>query len=167
MSILEIKNLTVINKNSKQLLLDNISFSLNKGQILGIVGESGSGKTLTGLSVLNLLDSSIFDIVDGSIIYKDINILTLSDQSIQKIRTKDISIVFQEPMLSLNPVQKISTQITEVIKLHLTRNKIKETGDEKLDYDTIYLHHIKDRTICLFNGPKYDWLYEGFEHYWS
>ena len=126
MSILEIKNLTVINKNSKQLLLDNISFSLNKGQILGIVGESGSGKTLTGLSVLNLLDSSIFDIVDGSIIYKDINILTLSDQSIQKIRTKDISIVFQEPMLSLNPVQKISTQITEVIKLHLTRNKIKQ-----------------------------------------
>lgn len=49
----------------------------------------------------------------------------------------------------------------------LTRNKIKETGDEKLDYDVIYLHHIKDRTICLFNGPKYDWLYEGFEHYWS
>ena len=126
MSILEIKNLTVINKNSKQLLLDNISFTLNKGQILGIVGESGSGKTLTGLSILNLLDPSIFDIMSGSIIYKDINILELSEQSIQKIRTKDISIVFQEPMLSLNPVQKVSTQITEVIKLHITKNKIKQ-----------------------------------------
>ena len=55
MSILEIKNLTVVNKSSKQLLLDNISFTLDKGQILGIVGESGSGKTLTGLSILNLL----------------------------------------------------------------------------------------------------------------
>jgi len=55
----------------------------------------------------------------------------------------------------------------DISTAELTRNKIKETGDEKLDYDTIYLHHIKDRTICLFNGPKYDWLYEGFEHYWS
>ncbi len=126
MSILEIKNLTVINKNSKQLLLDNINLILNEGEILGIVGESGSGKTLTGLSVLNLLDPSIFDIVSGSIIYKDINILELSHESIKKIRTKDISIVFQEPMLSLNPVQKISTQIIEVIKLHITRDKTKQ-----------------------------------------
>ena len=109
MKMLEIKNLTIVNKNTNQILLDNISFILDKGSTLGIVGESGSGKTLTGLSILGLLDKSVFEITQGSIIYDGINILDLSEDEIQKIRTKSISIVFQEPMLSLNPVQKIST----------------------------------------------------------
>ena len=119
MSILEIKNLTIANKNTGQILLDNISFVLDKGSTLGIVGESGSGKTLTGLSILGLLNNSVFDIHQGSIIYNEIDILKLTETEIQKIRTKSISIVFQEPMLSLNPVQKISTQLNEVIKLHI------------------------------------------------
>ena len=119
MKILEIKNLTVLNRKTKEILLNNISFKLNQGEILGIVGESGSGKTLTGLSILGLLDKSIFTIQSGSIIYNDIDILKLSDSQIQKIRTKSISVVFQEPMLSLNPVQKISAQLIEVIKIHM------------------------------------------------
>ena len=110
MKILEVKNLTVLNRYTKEVLLNNISFKLNQGEILGIVGESGSGKTLTGLSVLGLLDKSVFNIKHGSIIYNNIDILKLSDTELQKIRTRSISVVFQEPMLSLNPVQKISTQ---------------------------------------------------------
>ena len=125
MSILEVKNLTIINKTSQQVLLDNISFSLQKGSTLGIVGESGSGKTLTGLSVLGLLDKSVFEVKQGSILYNKIDILKLSQTQLQNIRTKSISIVFQEPMLSLNPVQKISTQLNEVIKLHLDSDLIR------------------------------------------
>ena len=122
MIILEIKNLTVINKDTKQVLLDNINIALEKGNTLGIVGESGSGKTLTGLSILGLLDKNVFQVTHGQIIYNGIDIVQLSELEIQKIRTKSISIVFQEPMLSLNPVQKISTQLNEVIKLHLDNN---------------------------------------------
>ena len=128
MKILEIKNLTIVNKNTNQILLDNISFILDKGSTLGIVGESGSGKTLTGLSILGLLDKSVFEITQGSIIYDGINILGLSEDEIQKIRTKSISIVFQEPMLSLNPVQKISTQLSEVIKLHIDDNPLSQNS---------------------------------------
>ena len=128
MKILEIKNLTIVNKNTNQILLDNISFILDKGSTLGIVGESGSGKTLTGLSILGLLDKSVFEITQGSIIYDGINILDLSEDEIQKIRTKSISIVFQEPMLSLNPVQKISTQLSEVIKLHIDDNPLSQNS---------------------------------------
>ena len=126
MSILVVKNLTVVNINTNQILLDNISFVLEKGRTLGIVGESGSGKTLTGLSILGLLDKNVFKVKKGSIIYNGVDILKLSESQLQKIRTKSISIVFQEPMLSLNPVQKISTQLNEVIRLHLISDPSKE-----------------------------------------
>ena len=99
---------------------------MEKGRTLGIVGESGSGKTLTGLSILGLLDKNVFKVKKGSIIYNGVDILKLSESQLQKIRTKSISIVFQEPMLSLNPVQKISTQLNEVIRLHLTSDPSKE-----------------------------------------
>ena len=131
MSILEIKNLTIVNKNTHQRLLDNISFTLDQGSTLGIVGESGSGKTLTGLSILGLLDKSVFKITKGAIIFNGINILELSEEELQKIRTKSISIVFQEPMLSLNPVQKISTQLNEVIRLHLKSESANEDNIAK------------------------------------
>lgn len=126
MNILVIKNLTIVNRNTDQILLDNISFVLEKGSTLGIVGESGSGKTLTGLSILGLLDKTVFKIIQGSIIYNGVDILKLSESKLQKIRTKSISIVFQEPMLSLNPVQKISSQLNEVIRLHLNNDPSKE-----------------------------------------
>ena len=126
MNILVIKNLTIVNRNTDQILLDNISFVLEKGSTLGIVGESGSGKTLTGLSILGLLDKTVFKIIQGSIIYDGVDILKLSESKLQKIRTKSISIVFQEPMLSLNPVQKISSQLNEVIRLHLNNDPSKE-----------------------------------------
>ena len=73
MNILVVKNLTIVNRNTDQILLDNISFVLEKGSTLGIVGESGSGKTLTGLSILDLLDKTVFKIIQGSIIYDGVD----------------------------------------------------------------------------------------------
>ena len=121
MKILEIKNFSLKNKKNNIFLLNNISLTLNKGETLGIVGESGSGKTLMGLSVTGLLDPSVFEVVSGEIIYNSKNLLTCPDEHLRKIRTKKISMIFQEPMLSLNPVQTIKGQLHEVIKLHVTK----------------------------------------------
>ena len=121
MKILEIKNFSLKNKKNNIFLLNNISLTLNKGETLGIVGESGSGKTLMGLSVTGLLDPSVFEVVSGEIIYNSKNLLTCPDEYLRKIRTKKISMVFQEPMLSLNPVQTIRGQLHEVINLHVTK----------------------------------------------
>jgi microcin C transport system ATP-binding protein len=121
MKILEIKNLSLKSKKNNIFLLNNISLTLNKGETLGIVGESGSGKTLMGLSITGLLDSSIFEVVSGEIIYNNKNLLACPDEYLRKIRTKKISMIFQEPMLSLNPVQTIKRQLHEVIKLHVTK----------------------------------------------
>ena len=121
MKILEIKNLSLKSKKSNVLLLKNISLTLNKGETLGIVGESGSGKTLTGLSVTGLLDSSIFEVISGEVIYSKQNLLACPEEYLRSIRTKKISMIFQEPMLSLNPVQTIKKQLDEVIKLHVTK----------------------------------------------
>ena len=121
MKILEIKNFSLKNKKNNIFLLNNISLTLNKGETLGIVGESGSGKTLMGLSVTGLLDPSVFEVVSGEIIYNSKNLLTCPDEYLRKIRTKKISMIFQEPMLSLNPVQTIKGQLHEVIKLHVTK----------------------------------------------
>ena len=150
MSILEIKNLTIVNKTSNQKLLDNISFTVEKGSTLGIVGESGSGKTLTGLSILGLLDKSVFKITKGSIIYNEVNILQLSEEQLQKIRTKSISIVFQEPMLSLNPVQKISTQLNEVIRLHL---KSESANEESIAREILIKTGLDDTQKILNSYP--------------
>ncbi|MDA7841634.1 dipeptide ABC transporter ATP-binding protein [Gammaproteobacteria bacterium] len=121
MKILEIKNLSLKSKKNSILLLNNISLTLNKGETLGIVGESGSGKTLTGLSVTGLLDSSIFEVISGEVIYSKQNLLACPEEYLRSIRTKKISMIFQEPMLSLNPVQTIKKQLDEVIKLHVTK----------------------------------------------
>ena len=126
MNILEIKNLNLRNKYSpNKMLLEDINFNLKKGETLGIVGESGSGKTLTGLSVMSLLDKATFSIEKGEINYQGMNLLDLDDCSLQSIRGNKISIIFQEPMLSLNPVLTINTQLTEIIKLHITNDNKK------------------------------------------
>ena len=123
MKILEIKNLSLKSKKNNILLLQNINLILNKGEILGIVGESGSGKTLMGLCITKLIDPNIFEIVSGEIIYDGKNLLECPEDYLRNIRTSTVSMIFQEPMLSLNPVQTIQTQLHEVIKLHITRNE--------------------------------------------
>jgi len=115
--ILEINNLKVIpNNNSKLKLVDDITLNLNKGKTTCIVGESGSGKSLTALSVMQLLSSQLT--MSGNIFFEGTNLLNLSKDEIRKKRGKDIAMIFQEPMTSLNPVLTIGYQIQEAIQVH-------------------------------------------------
>src|SRR3954468_505886 len=84
--------------------VDGLSFELDEGETLGIVGESGSGKSVTALSLMRLIASPPGKIVEGEIIYRGTNVLTLSNEEMSQIRGKEIAMIFQDPMTSLNPV---------------------------------------------------------------
>ncbi len=98
--------------------VDGVDLDIRPGEVLGLVGESGSGKSVTALSVLRLVPSPPGRIVEGEILFKGRNLLTLSWEAIRKIRGSEISMIFQEPMTSLNPVFTIGMQVTEVILQH-------------------------------------------------
>ena len=98
--------------------VDNISFDILKGETLGIVGESGSGKSVTSLSINRLIPNPPGEIVAGNILYNDIDLLKLSYNEMRKYRGKDIAMIFQEPMTSLNPVLNIKVQMNEILIKH-------------------------------------------------
>lgn len=120
--LLSIKNLTI--KIGAQIILSNISLDIKKNQVLGLVGESGSGKSFTALSILDLINIKNLNF-DGEIIFNGIKLNNLSFREFQKIRGKEISIIFQEPMSSLNPSMKCGDQISEIILNHEKINKKK------------------------------------------
>ena len=103
--------------------VDGVSYSLEKGETVGVVGESGCGKSVTALSILRLIPDPPGKIVDGEIIFEGTNLLQLSSAEMRRIRGNDISMIFQEPMTSLNPVFTIGNQITEAVRLHQGLNK--------------------------------------------
>jgi len=103
--------------------VDGISFELKKGETLGIVGESGSGKSVTNLSVMRLIPEPPGKIVNGDIIFDGIDVLKLPIEEVRHLRGKRIAMIFQDPMTSLNPFLKISTQLMEVTQLHLGHSK--------------------------------------------
>ncbi len=103
--------------------VDGITFELKKGETLGIVGESGSGKSVANLSIMRLIQEPPGKIVDGQIIFDGIDVRALPIDDVRKIRGKRIAMIFQDPMTSLNPFLKISTQLTEVTRLHLGHSK--------------------------------------------
>ena len=98
--------------------VDGVSFSLRAGETLGVVGESGCGKSVTALSVLRLIQSPPGRIVGGAIRFKGRNLLDLPDAEMRALRGNQISMIFQEPMTSLNPVLTIGYQISEILMLH-------------------------------------------------
>ena len=98
--------------------VDGVSFDIYKGEVLGIVGESGSGKSVTSLSINRLIPNPPGEIVDGSIIYNKTDLLKISYDEMRTLRGKDIAMIFQEPMTSLNPVTKIKIQMNEVLMKH-------------------------------------------------
>ena len=118
--LIEIKNLKTFfyTEAGVAKAVNNISFDIYKGEVLGIVGESGSGKSVTSLSINRLIPNPPGKIESGEILYNGTNLLDLSYDEMSKYRGNHISMIFQEPMTSLNPVLKISTQMNEILMHH-------------------------------------------------
>jgi len=120
-SLLTVKNLRTYFQTEDGVVkaVDGVTFELEKGETLGIVGESGSGKSVTNLSVMRLIPDPPGKIVEGEIIFDGTDVCALSLDEMRKIRGKRMAMIFQDPMTSLNPFLKISTQLMEVTELHL------------------------------------------------
>ena len=118
--LIEVKNLKTFfyTEAGVAKAVNNISFDILKGEVLGIVGESGSGKSVTSLSINRLIPNPPGKIESGEILYNGTNLLDLSYDEMSKYRGNHISMIFQEPMTSLNPVLKISTQMNEILMHH-------------------------------------------------
>jgi len=112
--------------------IDGVSFAIDEGKTLGLVGESGCGKSVTSLSIMRLIASPPGKIVGGEIFYRGRDLLRLSNEEMRKIRGNEISMIFQEPMTSLNPVFTVGNQIGEAIKLHQGLGK-KETRAKTIE----------------------------------
>ena len=133
-TILRINNLSIFPKiNSNLRLVKNISFDLPEGKTTCIVGESGSGKSLTALSIIKLLSFQLDS--TGDIFFKNKNLSTITNKEIRSMRGKEISMIFQEPMTSLNPVLTIGFQIEECILVHnkLTKNQARKRTEDLLE----------------------------------
>ncbi len=130
--LLSIKELQTYFYTSRGIIraVDGISLDIKEGEIVGIVGESGCGKTVSALSILRLV-SEPGKIVSGEIIYRGRNLLSLEDKEMRKVRGKEIAMVFQEPMTSLNPVFTVGNQIAEAVKLHQKKSR-KEAWQEAI-----------------------------------
>lgn len=118
--VLEVRDLNVCFYSGKKAIpaVENLSFSISKGETLGIVGESGSGKSVTSLAIMRLIPDPPGKITGGEIFFKNTDLLNVADDKIRQIRGNSISMIFQEPMTSLNPVYTIGNQLSEVILLH-------------------------------------------------
>jgi len=125
--LLQVKNLQThfYTQDGVVKAVDGVSFEVDKGETLGIVGESGSGKSVTSLSVMRLIPSPPGKIVGGQILFDGDDLLKYSEEEMRHIRGKDIAMIFQDPMTSLNPVLTVGRQITESLELHM-----KMTGKE-------------------------------------
>ncbi|WP_214482477.1 ABC transporter ATP-binding protein [Bacillus sp. SM2101] len=124
-TLLEVKNLKTYFFRKKKAIpaVDGVDIKINKGETVALVGESGSGKSITSLSIMRLVPSPGGKIVDGQILYDGKDLVEIPEKEMLKVRGNDISMIFQEPMTSLNPVLKIGEQITEVLIYHQKMSK--------------------------------------------
>ena len=124
MALLEVKDLHTFFKTKKGIVkaVNGVSYSLEAGKTIGIVGESGSGKSISAMSIMQLLDSNGY-IDSGEILFDGRNLIGLSEKEMCKIRGNEISVIFQEPMTSLNPVFSIDRQLSEPFMIHQGMNK--------------------------------------------
>ena len=118
--ILSIRDLSIaFGKGAREVLaVDRVSFDIGKGETVALVGESGSGKSVTALSVMKLLPYPAAHHPAGSVVFRGRELLTMEEREIRKVRGNDITIIFQEPMTSLNPLHTIEKQIREILLLH-------------------------------------------------
>ena len=122
-SILEVKSLDISFRSASTSIkvVSNLNFEIKEAEVFGLVGESGCGKSLTALSIMGILPHNAF--AEGEIIFKGNNLLKLDNESMRRLRGRELSMIFQEPMTSLNPVLTIGYQIAEVITTHLGLSK--------------------------------------------
>jgi peptide/nickel transport system ATP-binding protein len=152
--MVNVENLNVqfLNQEDNSLVnaVNNVSFKIDRGKVLGIVGESGSGKSVTSFSLMRLLDESTARIA-GKIEFNQVNLLQLSSEEIRSYRGNQISMIFQEPMTSLNPVFTCGSQVQEVIMLHQKSSR----------------QAAKQKTIDLFKEvqlPRPENIYDSYPH---
>ena len=135
--LIQIKNLKTFFNTEAGIAkaVNDVSFDIYKGEVLGIVGESGSGKSVTSMSINRLIPNPPGEIVNGEILYNGEDLLKLSYDEMSRIRGKDISMIFQEPMTSLNPVLRVRTQMNEILVKHdgLTEKEATQKSIEMLD----------------------------------
>ncbi len=119
-ALLSVRDLSIaFGRGAREVLaVDRVSFDINKGETVALVGESGSGKSVTALSVMKLLPYPAAHHPSGSVVFKGRELLTMGEREIRKVRGNDITIIFQEPMTSLNPLHTIEKQIGEILLLH-------------------------------------------------
>lgn len=156
--LLEVKNLVTAFRTEDEITkaVNDVSFTLSRGETIGIVGESGSGKSVTSLSIMQLIPNPPGKIISGEIIYHSgiadpVNMVTLQEKEMRKLRGNDIAMIFQEPMTSLNPVYTCGNQVMEAILLHQHCTK-KEA---------------KDKTIQLFKEvqlPRAAQIFNSYPH---
>ncbi len=128
--VLEIKDLHVQYNTDEAVVyaLNGFNLTLGRGEKLGLVGETGAGKTTMALSILRLLPAKVGEITQSSIIYDGVDILSAKEKDMLKLRGRRISMIFQDPMTSLNPVITVGDQILEVLKLHFPDMSAQETA---------------------------------------
>lgn len=135
--LLAINNLTVQYSTEAGIVhaLEGLSFEVNAGEVLGLVGETGAGKTTAALSIMGLLPSPGASVLAGEVLYKGENLLGKSQQDMRSIRGAEISMIFQDPMTSLNPVISVDRQIAEMVKLHndVTESEAMERAADMLE----------------------------------
>jgi peptide/nickel transport system ATP-binding protein len=158
--LLDIQQLKVIYKTDLETVyaVNGISFSLNRGETLGIVGETGAGKTTTALSILRLLPDRTAKITEGMIYFDGKDLLSISEHEMRGIRGEKISMIFQDPMTALNPVITIGNQIAESLLLHndddKSREEIEERVEESLEMVGILASRKKDYPHQFSGGMK-------------
>ena len=138
-NILEVHDLEIRYVTDEETVqaVNDITFSLERGESIGLVGETGAGKTTTALGIMGLVPDPPGEIVKGSILFEGEDLLKLSEKQMRRIRGGKISMIFQDPMTSLNPVTRVGDQIAEVILLH---NKISKAEARKRAMAVSYTH---------------------------
>ena len=174
MALLEVNDLRTyfFTREGTVRAVDGVSFAVEKGKTLGIVGESGCGKSVTALSLMGLIPKPPAKIVSGSVLYEGRDLTTLSERQLEDVRGREIAMIFQDPMTSLNPTLTIGTQITETIRRHydvpqkqanrkavelLEKVRIPRAAERLMDYPHRFSGGMRQRVmiaIALSCDPK-------------